>query len=68
MKICYHSESGINHYINVNFIFYLKKLMSLDIKARKRWSEKEFSLINNKNEIIWTKKIEDINEENLKNE
>ena len=51
MKICYHSESGINHYINVNFIFYLKKLMSLDIKARKRWSEKEFSLINNKNEI-----------------
>ena len=50
---------------NVNIINYIKELTSTNARSLKLWEDAEFSLIDDNNNIVWTKQFKDITEKDL---
>ena len=65
MKILYKTVKGMELCFNVNIINYIKELTSTNARSLKLWENAEFSLIDDNNNVIWTKQFKDITEKDL---
>ena len=65
MKILYKTVKGMELRFNVNIINYIKELTSTNARSLKLWEDAEFSLIDDNNNIVWTKQFKDITEKDL---
>ena len=66
MKILYKTVKGMELRFNVNIISYIKELTSANARSLKLWENAEFSLIDDKDNVIWIKLFKDIKDEDLK--
>lgn len=63
MKIQYTPVKNINLNFDLSIIDYIKKLTITNTRSLEIWKNAKFSLIDDKNNVVWIKEFKDITQE-----